>query len=132
MNSDLLPDIFNVGEPLLSDGLLSHLPKDTLIINDTAASSSGLSSKSRPGAVVSKIENIFEKVTGCILDEKQRVSIKFRTRGKASMTAKDPITGIVKTLAKDETKTVHFPSKSSKEAWKFSESLKTLKTTLTH
>ncbi|KAG0646636.1 Meiotic recombination SPO11 [Hyphodiscus hymeniophilus] len=81
---------------------------------------------SQAGAVVSKIEDIFEKVAQCILDEEKEVSIKIKTRGKQSAIDYDANTGIITSKSTDEMKTVQFPSKSPKEAWKFTAFLRIL------
>lgn len=132
MDIDLLADISNEGQPALSGDLLSNLPDRTLTHDSTSApiSPSRTVNNNQAGAAVSKIENIFEEIAGCILDEKKRISIKLKTRGKQSTIARDAITGTIKSLQDEETRTVQFPSRSPKEAWKFSESSKRLNMTL--
>ena len=134
MDSDLLADILNDGQPALPGNLLSHLPERTLTLDEfnvqttasTSGSSSGTVNHSQAGAVVSKIEDIFERVADCILDEKKEVAIKLRTRAKQSAMVMDSTTGTIKSVPDDETRTVKFPSKSPKEAWKFSKWWKSL------
>ena len=121
MDFDLLAEVLNEEQ---SGDLLSHLPDGTLNIDETPAESPLTANSPQPGAVVSKIEAIFETVAGCILDEKKKIFIKLKTRGKQSNTARDAITGTIKSLPDEETKMVQFPSKSPKEAWKFSNSLR--------
>ena len=130
MDIDLLADIFSDGQPALFDDLLSCLPGGTITNDDSATASISTSDPVKniqAGAVVSKIEDVFEEVAGCILDEKKKITIKLKTRGKQSATARDTITGAIRSLPDEETKTVQFPSRSSKEAWRFSESSKNTK-----
>jgi meiotic recombination protein SPO11 len=125
MDLDLRANILNDGQPALSGNLLFHLP-DRSLIDEPNAHATALNSSSsetanyEAGAVVSKIETIFEKVAGCVLDEKKKLAIKLKTRGKQSATARDTTNGTICNVTDDEMKTIGFPSKSPKEAWKFS------------
>ena len=127
MDVDLLVDILNEAPPALSGNLLSHLSDRSLTNNEPVAQVSNFIPicleviPDRAGAVVTKIEDIFENVTGCILDEKKEMVIKLKTRCKQATKSRDAHTGTIKSLPDDETRVVKFPSKSPKEAWKFSE-----------
>jgi hypothetical protein len=136
MDVDLLADILNDGQPVLSGNLLSHLSDRILTLDETApAPISSLSrtvNSSQPGAVVSKIEDVFERLAGCILDEKMKISIQLKTRGKQSAIGRDSTTGTIKSLPDEKMRTVEFPSKSAKEAWKFSRSSRALTAALAY
>lgn len=130
MDVDLLADVLDDGQPALSSDLLSYLPGSTLTHEGTTApfdSPYGTVNSSQAAAVVSKIEDIFEKVAGSILDEKKKITMKLKTRGKQSATTTDSTTGAIRSMPDEETRTVQFPSKSPKEAWKFSKSCQRLK-----
>ena len=127
MDFDHLADILNGRQPALSGNLLSHLPDRTLTFDELNVQTTALISgnsfvtvNSQAGAVISKIEDIFESIAGCILDEKKKVVIKLKTRARQSAKVRDSTTGAIKSLPDDATTTVKFPSKSPKEAWKFS------------
>ena len=125
MDLDILADINDDGQPAFSDNLLSHLPDRTLAHDEPNAhsrvpgSSLGTVNNGQVGAVVSKIECIFERVADCILDEEKVVTIKLKVRRKPSATAQDTATGTTKSMVDDDMRTIKFPSKSPKEALKF-------------
>jgi meiotic recombination protein SPO11 len=68
--------------------------------------------------VISKIEDIFEAMTDCVMDEKKELVIPLKTRDKKKSKSDD--LGPTKRRKKSETGTITFPSKSPQEAWKFS------------
>jgi meiotic recombination protein SPO11 len=74
--------------------------------------------RNSPGAVISKIEDIFEAMTDCILGEKKELTIQLKTRSKTKSKIDD--SQLAKKKTKSETKIITFPSKSPQEAWKFS------------
>ena len=128
MDTDLLADVLSEERPALSGNLLSHLPDRPLTNHEAAAQVSssisytpGLANPNQAGEVVSKIEAIFEKIAGCILEEKKELVIKLKTRGKQGAKTRNVDTGIIKSLPDDTMREVKFPSKSPKEAWRFSE-----------
>jgi len=112
--------------------LLSDLPTSSLTpqnaafkSNDPAGESpapSGpsLINQNAPGAVISKIENIFEAMTDCILGEKKELTIQLKTRNKTKTKSDDAQSTKKKAKPNPETRTITFPSKSPQEAWKFS------------
>ena len=127
MDIDFLADILNEDQPALSGNLLSHLPDRPLTSDESATQRSssiphtpGLVNPNQAGAVVSKIEGIFEKIASCILDEKEELVIKLKTRRKQGAKTRDADTGSINRVLGNETRAVRFPSKSPKEAWKFS------------
>jgi meiotic recombination protein SPO11 len=128
MAIDLLADILDEDQPALSDNWLSHLADRPLTSDESATQPSssifnnpGLVNPNQAGAVVSKIEVIFEKIASCILDEKEELVIKLKTRRKQGAKTRDADTGSTNRVLGNETRPVRFPSKSPKEAWKFSE-----------
>jgi hypothetical protein len=120
MEFDLLAENLKSGQSGLSGRLTSKLLGGLCVHSITVGSSCLAVNNRQAGEVVSRIERIFENIASSILDEKNNVAINLKTRGKQSMTRRDTDTGIIKVIPSDERKTVRFPSKSPKEAWKFS------------
>jgi meiotic recombination protein SPO11 len=127
MDFDLLPDVLNDCSPDIRGNLLQNLPRRPLTPDpgdalDLPASRETLASDVIPGnpnqagAVISKIEDIFQSIADSILLQKQELVIHLRHRqkpGYQNIVAKN---GSAKGLYE-----VRFPSKSPQEAWKFSE-----------
>jgi meiotic recombination protein SPO11 len=126
MDLDLLTDILDDGQPVLSGNLPPHPPHRIQIldgqVDPQSAPFQGTINNSQAGAVVSKIENIFENIASCILDEEKVMSIKLKNRGKLSATGKNATTSNIRSIPNEVTRSIEFPSKSPKEAWKFSKS----------
>jgi meiotic recombination protein SPO11 len=77
--------------------------------------------RNQAGAVITKIEDIFESVVDCVLDEEKELVIPMKSRGKSkNIVNKDNSTRVNRT-PKTETRNICFPSRSPQEAWKFSE-----------
>ncbi len=72
------------------------------------------------GAVISKIEKVFESITDCILDEKKELVIRLKTRSKVKAIAEDGMNEGSSKTKKSEFRRITFPSKNPKEAWRFS------------
>jgi meiotic recombination protein SPO11 len=70
--------------------------------------------------VITKIEDIFESIADCILDEGKELVIPLKSRPRNKIVAnKDDPTKINSSTSADSRK-ITFPSKSPREAWKFS------------
>jgi hypothetical protein len=71
------------------------------------------------GAIVNKIEDIFESIVDCILDEGKELVIPLKSRPKKNNANRDDSTQVNKS-PNTEARNITFPSKSPQEAWKFS------------
>lgn len=129
MDFDLLSDILSDRSPGLTGNLLQNLPDRSLTQNIQDPSPEGedgrlqISAPSvnarnpiQAGAVISKIEDIFESISDGILQEKHEVVISLKTRRKPRKQNIRAQNGPAK-----EQNEVRFPSRSPQEAWKFSE-----------
>lgn len=72
------------------------------------------------GAVINKIEDIFEGIADCILDEGKELVIPFKSRPKKKTTTDRDGSSQINRGLNSEAEKVVFPSKSPQEAWKFS------------
>ncbi|KFY71813.1 hypothetical protein V499_08004, partial [Pseudogymnoascus sp. VKM F-103] len=137
MNHDLL----NLYQDASSDRLLLHnSPYDKLISqNQLNVSSqqnhadSQLISQGAPrnnnlqaGEVITKIEDIFESLLDCIINEKKCLVLHIKSRGKKGGQTLDAATGAIRNTRNVETKEITFPGKTQKEAWKFAALLRIL------
>ncbi|KAN0099842.1 DNA topoisomerase IV, alpha subunit [Hyaloscypha variabilis] len=76
--------------------------------------------------VITKIEDIFESIADCILDEGKELVIPLKSRPRNKIVAnKDDPTKINSSTSADSRK-ITFPSKSPREAWKFTALLRIL------
>lgn len=73
------------------------------------------------GAVITKIEDIFESLLDCITNENKCLVLHLKSRGKAGHRTLDPITGTIRNTGNAECKEITFPGKTQREAWKFGE-----------
>lgn len=122
MDFELLSDILTDYPPELQEDLLHNLPDRSLTHDGYSSTTIGrevfLASQSPnpAGAVISKIEDIFELIADSILNQEQEMVIHLKIRRKPSTQHPAPQNAAVKSLYE-----VRFPSKSPREAWKFSE-----------
>ncbi|KAF4632534.1 hypothetical protein G7Y89_g5596 [Cudoniella acicularis] len=130
MDFDLLSGFIATPDRDDSADLLSNLPHSELTAHEESmenervtsprfnATVSHVADPSQSGAVISKIEDIFEQMTDCILDEKKVMTIELKSRysKRVKSSENDPR----RKPSKPETRTITFPSKSPQEAWKFS------------
>jgi len=73
------------------------------------------------GAVIAKIENIFESITDSILNEKKELMIPLKTRPRRAVDRDDRSNnGNVST--KTSMRNITFPTNNLREAWRFSNS----------
>lgn len=79
------------------------------------------------GAVVAKIEDIFEDITDCILGREKEMTILMKTRLKRPNTSSQTRDhqGTSDTISTGRVKSIKFPSKSVAECRRFSQSLHT-------
>lgn len=130
MNYNLL----NLWHDASSDNsLLSHSSYDKLISQnqlgvsspedraDRQAISHGAPRKNnfQAGAVITKIEDIFESLLDCIINEKKCLVLHIKSRGNNGRQTLDAATGAIRNTGNVETKEITFPGKTQKEAWKF-------------
>ena len=123
MDCALISGLLEDSQPELRSNY-QHSPNRGLTVQGIATSTTaGVISTGLPneaGAVISKIEDIFDSITSCLLDEKKELSIRLKTRGKPGTREYDHFTGTVKSLPSSEARMIKFPSNSPQEAWKFS------------
>jgi len=123
MDTDLVSELLTNSEPSTGD-LLSNLPHRELT-HDSRANlerREDFSFIARPnpnqaGAVIARIEDIFESIADSILHEKKELIIRLRTRRRTKNHNLDPSNSAVRNAS--DTKLIRFPSKSPQEAWKF-------------
>jgi meiotic recombination protein SPO11 len=72
------------------------------------------------GAVINKIEDIFESIADCILDEGKELVIPLKHRPKKKNLANKDDSTQGDRSSNTEARYIGFPSKSPQEAWKFS------------
>lgn len=134
MDFDLLSDFLADPKNPIPGTLLSNLPNRSHTAqnagsefkdNDSntngqlrTSSAPRLTNRNSPGAVISKIEDIFMAMTDCIIGEKKELSIQLKTRNPVQSKSDDRKKS--KKEGKSEIKTITFPSQSPQEAWKFS------------
>lgn len=125
MDFDLFSDAVNEGSAATSDPL-----QDAFLKTITPASASNSVLSNQTGAVIAKIENIFESITDVLLDrskeKKNQFTIQLKTRSRARKEDEDDEPGEENAESKRRSKkmefrSVCFPSRNAKEAWKFGE-----------
>lgn len=132
MDFDILCDILREPPSVLSGDLLQHLSSSGLTDQDPTSEPSLTNvsiasfTHSKPdgntaAVVISKVEDIFESIAECLLDEKKEMVIRLKTRKRSGLQVHDIVTGTLTSLQNDEMRSIKFPSKSPQEAWKFSE-----------
>jgi hypothetical protein len=107
---------------LQSRGRLTHeqIAEVPSLAHEVLDGSSKAPNPNQPGAVINKIEDIFEAIADCILDEGKELVIPFKSRPKKkTVTNIDGSSQINRSLDAEARKIV-FPSKSQQEVWKFS------------
>jgi meiotic recombination protein SPO11 len=124
MDFDLLSGFINANDTGSSPQLLYNLQdKGKLTPEQLAENDCILESgdSNQRGAVITKIEDIFESIADCILDEGKELVIPLKTRPKnKNIASQDGPTKVNRTV-NAEARNITFPSKSPQEAWKFSE-----------
>ncbi|RDL38681.1 uncharacterized protein BP5553_03021 [Venustampulla echinocandica] len=133
----------------LPEDLLSHLPNRELTYNGYTGtwskldhpvslcstpppgftfqkSKSAADSCNQPGAVISRIEDVFEAMTDCIIGEKNELVIQLKSRSRTKPQADDSGATAAKKQSNLELRAITFPSRSPQEAWKFTALLRIL------
>jgi meiotic recombination protein SPO11 len=130
MDFDLLSGFINGHDIGASTQLLSCLQDSGRLTPEQIAENPGLERGNvdagtpdphQRGAVITKIEDIFESITDCILDEGKELMIPLKSRAKKKNAANKDDSTQVNRSSNTETRNITFPSKSPQEAWKFSE-----------
>lgn len=106
-------------EPISQKQLGTPFPEDHA---DSLAISQGSprNNNFQAGAVITKIEDIFESLFDCINNEEKRFVLHIKSRGKNGRQTLDTATGVIRNTGNVETKEITFPGKTQSEAWKFS------------
>ncbi|PMD12317.1 DNA topoisomerase IV, alpha subunit [Hyaloscypha hepaticicola] len=138
MDFDLLSGFHDGHQDGTSHQLLSNLQSRGRLTHEQSAEVPSLAhdvldgslrplDSNQVGAVINKIEDIFEAIADCILDEGKELVIPFKTRPKKKTTTndRDGSSKINRSLNSEAQKVV-FPSKSPQEAWKFTALLRIL------
>jgi meiotic recombination protein SPO11 len=76
--------------------------------------------RNQAGAVINKIEDIFESIADCIIDEGKELVIPLKSRPKIKNIANKEHSTRANRVPKIEARNITFPSRSPQEAWKFS------------
>lgn len=132
MDFDLFFNLLRDDPEPSSRSLLSNLPHKSLTDDSSiSCNTSGHAScsqrnianssdPSQTGRVITKIENIFESIADCILNQEKELVISLKSRPKCK--SRDSEESISSSKPNPEIKNITFPSRSPQEAWKFSES----------
>ncbi|TVY82608.1 Meiotic recombination protein rec12 [Lachnellula suecica] len=128
MDLDLLSDFLAEPQTSAPRELLSDLPNRSLTLQNADSNpnpnpSSNTVNRNSPGAVISKIEDIFEAMTDCLLGERKELVIQLKT-GRRKQKSKSDADNTKRT--RSGIRTVTFPNKSPHEAWKFTALLRIL------
>jgi meiotic recombination protein SPO11 len=132
MDFDFLSDVLTDNPPEVTGNLLQDLQDRPLTSNKQGNGEDGfqeraaqreipapngtIGSSNQAGAVISKIEDIFESIAESILDQKKEIVIRLKSRQKPGNQKIANQNGPAE--AQNE---VRFPSRSPQEAWKFGE-----------
>ena len=131
MDFDLLAGFLDDHQDTTSRQLLSNLQSRERLTHEQIAEVPSLkqdvldaglraAAPNQSGAVINKIEDIFEAMTDCILDEGKEFVIPLKSRPKKeTITNRDESSRINRSL-NAKAKNVVFPSKTPQEVWKFS------------
>lgn len=107
---------------LQSRGRLTHeqIAEVPSLAHDVLDGSSRAPDSDQVGAVINKIEDIFEAIADCMLAEGKELVIPFKSRPKKKRTTNQDGSSQINRSLNPEGQKVVFPSKSPQEAWKFS------------
>ena len=131
LDIDILADCLGDHNTASSEMLLTDLPNSGLLspsgavnyareMADTAeVLLSNMAEPNQAGDVITKLEDIFESLADCLLDEKKELTIRLKPR--ARRTANEDSRSSSQGRRAGE-RSITFPSKSPQEAWRFSES----------
>ncbi|CZT50385.1 related to MEIOTIC RECOMBINATION PROTEIN REC12 [Rhynchosporium secalis] len=125
----------------LNRTLLSNLPQSTLIQADITSEDKSSTepvrvtrkdNSNQVGAVISKIEDIFESFADCILEQRKELVIELKSRSKPRVKLDHEEAEKAKAEEDEEvqmgrrTTRITFPSRNQREAWKFTALLRIL------
>lgn len=134
MDFDLLSEYLDGSDAPSPDQLLSNLPHRQTLTHEqprrVSSASNGAAGdihdtdirilhRNHAGAVITKIEDIFESITDCILHEGNELVIPLNSRPKKQTTVNEDHPPKNDRRPRSYTRNLTFPSKSPKEAWKF-------------
>jgi meiotic recombination protein SPO11 len=75
--------------------------------------------RNQAGAVITKIEDIFESIADCILDDGKELMIPLKSRTRNKNTANQDDSTKANRSLNSEARSITFPNRSPQEAWKF-------------
>ncbi|CZR56625.1 related to MEIOTIC RECOMBINATION PROTEIN REC12 [Phialocephala subalpina] len=131
MDIDLLSDLLEENQSSFHSQLLQDLPNSRLTTAElpgapgTSTGPSRVSTKrsalpsapNRAGAVILKIENIFESIVECVMGDKKELVIQLKTRSKKAKDSEEDVN--MELGRKSDIRRIKFPSKGPREAWRF-------------
>lgn len=117
-NKPLLPD--SQYSKLISQNQSGTSFPENHADNSDVAQGARRNNNFQAGEVITKIEDIFESLLDCIINEKKCLVLHIKSRARNSRHTIDAATGAIKNTGNVETKEITFPGKTQKEAWKFS------------
>ncbi|KFY42970.1 hypothetical protein V494_02144 [Pseudogymnoascus sp. VKM F-4513 (FW-928)] len=123
-NHSLLP--YSPFDRLISHNQLGVLSPEDHTESPATSQGAPRNNNSQAGAVITKIEDIFESLLDCIINEKGRLVLHIKSRGSNGRQTLDAATGAIRNIGSVETKEITFPGKTQKEAWKFTALLRIL------
>lgn len=116
----MLSDLIDEGDLMDSPNSPNLLPTlHTRLNHDTAADEESTTSRplsNQAGAVIAKIEKIFDSIAGSLLNEENSLVIPLKTRPRSKAGGESGTDG-----TKSGVRNITFPNKSTREAWGFSE-----------
>ncbi|KAE9364749.1 DNA topoisomerase IV, alpha subunit [Stipitochalara longipes BDJ] len=137
MDFDLLPEFASNYETGASQILLSNLQDRRRLTPEQIAEDPALErdfdrlddenpNLNNRGVVITKIEDIFESIADCILNEGKELVILLKSRPKNKIVANQDDSSSINKCLGSESRKITFPSKSPREAWKFTALLRIL------
>lgn len=116
-NNSLLPNS-PYNKPIYENRLAISSPEDHAY-SPAISGAAPRNNNSQAGEVITKIEDIFESLLDCIINEKKCLVLHIKSRGNNGRQTLDAATGAIRNTTDVETKEITFPGKTQKEAWKF-------------
>jgi meiotic recombination protein SPO11 len=113
---NMLPDLPN--SELKSVQMQESLDSTQTGQGDGPPMQDALPNRNTAGAVITQIENIFESITDCLLDDKNEFTICLKTRPRRNAQEDEANNGKKRLMS--GVRKVTFPNRNPKEAWKFS------------
>ncbi|RDW78381.1 hypothetical protein BP5796_06233 [Coleophoma crateriformis] len=141
MDFDLLPNLLgdsSGARRLPEEQFLTNLPRSILTSNPRGLlpqqdddvqdqlSSTAPENIYHAGFVICKIEDVFEAMADCIIDEKKELVIHLKSRHRPAFKGRNAVSGAIENLPDSQIRSITFPSKKPQEAWKFTALLRIL------